>query len=215
MTGLLVILLGVLSLIGLEFSVLVHEYFHHKVGNKYNACDTVILLRTVFLKGHKVLKWRNGHKTDLKFIPKSQWEKYDMVGTLGRTYFSNEYVPYDNKAIADIARAGLFGSYVGLIMSPLCLGAMYGLTMLYMKETIYELTGNIITSRTAFCVGALLFAVLYLMMLIFKTLAYYNGAKKDIWTDGAIEKDPDGFRQYLKGLDPNGLHTYHGIMQMI
>lgn len=209
------LMLAAVALLGLEFSVLVHEFFHHMAGNKYSKCDTTILIRTIIAGPRITLRWKNSHKTDLKFVPMKQWDKFEMSGCLGRTYFSNEYRPYNDRELAMISRAGLYGSILGYVISPLCISVLYGIILMDQAGFLLRHYGIVVTQDSVFMFSAILFAVIYAFMVIAKTRAHFNGTLKPGWSDGAIEKDPKGYRMYIEQLDPDSIHTYSGLMKLL
>lgn len=211
----LVIILAVTALLGLPFSVLTHELFHYKAAYDFSKCDSVILIRTRIFKALIEHKWKSGHRTKLRFVPKAQWETFEMDDCLGRVYFSNEYKPYSNKELKAISRAGLYGSFLGYLVISLSIGLMYGI-IIYSEPRILESIFHIAsTARTAEIIAVAVFIATYLMLVIFKAISYFRGAKIPGWNDYAIECDPYGYKQYLDELNPNGPHTYQGIVKMI
>jgi hypothetical protein len=187
------------------FATFVHEIYHYKTACKYNKCDTIILLRTRLFKGIYTKKWQDGRQMIVKLVPKIQWSKFDMEGCMGRTHLSNEYIPYSNRELVDISRAGLIGSYLGYLMPSLGLGITFGMMAIISNQ----MPGLVLIIATA-C-----FLIIYMAFCFAKRVDYKKLAKNPGWSDGAIELDPDGYRRYLENLDVDGAHTYHGVIKLL
>ncbi len=182
-----------------------HEINHYKEAYKRDKCDAVILLRTIFIGGKREFRWKT-NKVTIKLIPMKLWKEFEMKGALGRVYFSNEYTPYTNKDLISISRAGLYGSFKGYMASSMLLGIVYA---------IFCVAAMKLPVLYAFVCALIVALIGYLSFSAIKASSYFAAGNKPGWSDRAIELNPDGYREYLKSLSPDNLHTYQGISKII
>ncbi|MBP3784512.1 MAG: hypothetical protein J6I68_14800 [Butyrivibrio sp.] len=203
-TGIIVII-ALYEYLTTRYATFTHELNHYKEAYKRSKCDAIILLRTIFVSGRHEFKWKS-NKVTVKLTPMSLWKQFEMKGALGRVYFSNEYTPYNNADLTAISRAGLHGSLKGYVVSSLLLGMLYAIFCLTVIKlpVMYAVACGLVVALTG-----------YLSFSAIKTASYFAAGRKPGWSDRAIELNPDGYKEYLKGLEPNNLHTYKGISKMI